>query len=396
MKIVGITGTNGKTTTAWLVEWALRNAGMAVGSVGTLGIQRHGERHPSGYTTPPWSRLRRTLDEMRAVGTDVVAMEVTSIGLDRGRVDAVAFDVGVFTNIDRDHVDYHGSLDAYRRSKARLFTELLRAPGGPPRALMCADDPAWPHLGPPRDRWLYGFAPRADIRICDVKPDRGATLVTMTTPYGAGCVRSTLFGRHNATNLAAALGCCLLLGVGLEDALEGLSLAPLVPGRLECVDDTADVKAYVDYAHTPGALEAALTAVRSTTRGELWVVFGCGGGRDRGKRPEMGRVAECFADQVVLTSDNPRHEPPVRIAEHVLSGMRARPTRLELDRARAIDWTVRAANEGDVVLIAGRGHEPFQITAHGRTPLDDCNLTRRALSRRRAGPIPSPTGRRAG
>jgi UDP-N-acetylmuramyl-tripeptide synthetase len=378
VKVVGITGTNGKTTVTNLVDGALRALGRRSGRVGTIGAVVDGADRPSSLTTPEAPQLQALLAEARDAGVEVVTLEASSIGLAQRRVDAIPFHLGVFTNLSRDHLDFHGDMDAYAAAKARLFRDLLREAGGAPRALLCGDDPAWLRMRPPEDRWLYGFGGGCDLRIARAELGPGGMALQVATPAGEVRVESPLVGRHNALNLAAALGCCLCLGVDAGEAAAALGEVGGVAGRLEPVANDRGLLVLVDYAHTPDALEAAMTAVREVATGELWVVFGCGGDRDRGKRVAMGEVVARLADWPVVTSDNPRSEDPRQIVYEVLSGM-DRVVRVELDRAEAIRWTLDHARPGDAVLVAGKGHESYQEIDGVRHPFDDRDVAARAL-----------------
>ncbi len=380
VRVVGVTGTNGKTTVCTLLDDLVRRCGVRSARVGTTGWVVDGAPRPSRLTTPEAPALQGLLAELRDDGIGLVAMEVSSIGLVQHRVDGIGFELGVFTNLSRDHLDFHGDMDAYAAAKGRLFGELLRPAGGSPRALLCADDPAWTRMGAPADRWTYGFAAGADVRIDDAQPRSGGTALSLATPLGPVQTVVPLPGRHNAVNAAATVGAALLLGLDRDTVAAELPRVPAVRGRLEPVG-SADVHVYVDYAHTPDALSAAIAAASSVGSGKVWVVFGCGGDRDPGKRADMGRVAQT-ADRVVVTSDNPRSEDPLRIVDAILAGMDDAPALAEPDRRRAICWAVAEADPGDVVLIAGKGHETTQIVAGRALPFDDRAVARAALEAR--------------
>ncbi len=381
MKVIGVTGTNGKTTITTLVEEALLGMGVPAGRIGTTGIRVNGEALPSALTTPEAPELQAALAQMREAGVRAVLIEASSIGQVQRRLDQIPFHLGVFTNLTRDHLDHHGTMAAYRDAKAGLF-QRLRAPGGPPRALLFGDDPAWPGLGPPADHWLYGEGEGHALRLVAWRADAQGLALEVNTPHGAGTLRSPLVGHYNALNLVAALGCLLTLDVPLSDALAALGAVRGVPGRLERVDHPGGPLVLVDYAHTPDALTGVLDAVRGATRGRLFVVFGCGGDRDAGKRPEMGRAAEAGADVVVVTSDNPRSEDPQAIVDATLSGMDSPPAHVALDRAAAIGWALAAAGPDDAVLIAGKGHETTQEIGGVKHPFDDRAVARAWLEGR--------------
>jgi UDP-N-acetylmuramyl-tripeptide synthetase len=384
LPVVGVTGTNGKTTVTTLVEQAFAAGGVPVGRIGTTGITIAGAVSPAAFTTPEAPELQAVLAEMVAKGCRAAVMEVSSIGLAQRRVDGIPFAVAAFTNFTQDHLDFHGTMEAYREAKARLFRELLRPPGGLPRALLCRDDPAWTAMDAPADRWTYGVgAPVSDrdVALRVASGDGATTLLDGHTPLGACTLATGLVGRHNVANLAGALGILLLLGVPLPDAAVWLSAAKGAPGRLERVPDPAGGRmVLVDYAHSDDALANVLPAARALTAGTVTVVFGCGGDRDKGKRPKMGAVAEALADRVVVTTDNPRSEDPAAIAGEILAGLTS-PGRalVELDRERAIGLALAGAGPGDVVLVAGKGHETYQ-EAHGvRRPFDDREVAARWL-----------------
>ncbi len=380
LAVVGVTGTNGKTTVTTLVDGALRALGWRTGRIGTTGNAVDGVIRPSAFTTPEAPELQRLLAEMRDEGVRAVAMEVSSIGLAQRRVDGIPFHTAVFTNLTQDHLDFHGDMEQYRDAKARLFRELLRPVGGPPRALLCADDPAWSAMGAPRDRWTYGTAPGADLRILSMSPTDAGMRIGLETPLGRTTLDTALVGTYNAQNVVAAVGVLLTLGVALDAAARAVGGAPGAPGRLERVAGRSDVLAVVDYAHTEDALANVLRAVRAVTRGRLWVVFGCGGDRDPGKRPRMGAVAECLADAVVVTSDNPRSEDPAAIAAAVTAGMRP-GARVVLDRAEAIGWAASQLRDGDAIVVAGKGHETYQQIRGIDHPFDDREVLAAALVR---------------
>jgi UDP-N-acetylmuramoyl-L-alanyl-D-glutamate--2,6-diaminopimelate ligase len=382
LPVVGITGTNGKTTIASLLAGALDAVGRPAARAGTLGTSGGGLQTPGSLTTPEAPELMAWLAAMRDRGVTAAAMEVSSIGLSQHRVDGIAFHAAVFTNLTRDHLDFHGTMEAYGAAKARLFRELLRPAGGLPRALLCGEDPAHVLMGAPADRWLYGAGSGMDVALEELRLGSEGIACTVHTPVGSAHVRSPMLGRHNALNLAAAVGAAALLGEDVASVGEALAAVAGVPGRLEVVPNAAGLVVAVDYAHTPDALAIALQASREASSGAVWVVFGCGGDRDAGKRPEMGRVAELGADRVVLTSDNPRSEDPAVILADIRRGMGAAPARVEPDREAAIAWAIGQAAPGDAVLVAGKGHETYQEGANGRLAFDDRVVCRRALGGR--------------
>jgi UDP-N-acetylmuramoyl-L-alanyl-D-glutamate--2,6-diaminopimelate ligase len=379
--VVGVTGTNGKTTVTTLVEGALIATGRAAARAGTTGWFIGGTRRPSELTTPEAPGLQSFLADAADAGCAAVALEVSSIGLDQHRVTGTRFHTAVLTNLRRDHLDYHGTVDAYIEAKARLFDDLLRPAGGPPRVLLCGEEPQRGRMSAPSDCWTYGFGDD-DITLTQFTQGGRGMVLSLQTPKGTARLSSSLVGRYNALNLAAALGVLLTLGLDPQEAADGLAAVPGVPGRLETVPNAEGLVVLVDYAHTADALEAALSAVRGVVEGRVWVVFGCGGDRDPGKRPEMGRVAEALSDEVVVTSDNPRSEDPRQIVDAILAGMSAAPSHVEVDRRAAIHWTIDAASPGDAVLVAGKGHETYQDIAGTRIAFDDRIVAAEALAQR--------------
>lgn len=390
--LVGITGTNGKTTVAYLVEALLTAAGFNVGVIGTVNCRYRGHVLPSPVTTPESLDLQAMLAMMVAAGVTHVVMEVSSHGIDQQRIGGCHFDVGVFTNLSQDHLDYHGTMDAYAACKARFFSDHL-------------------FQGPKQDRaWavVNGFSPQGR-QMAAIRPER--TLVVGKEPAAglrvevlalslsrtvgkvhgtAGCfdLNSPLVGGHNLENLLCAAGVGQVLGLGPELIGEALSRCTGAPGRLERVADPGGRHVFVDYAHSPDALERVLATLQNLGRTRIVTVFGCGGDRDRGKRPLMGEIAARASDLVVVTSDNPRSEDPMAIIAEILPGVTkvmgpalpsaraalaagARGAVVEPDRRRAIRLAVAAARPGDTVLIAGKGHETYQLVGERVLAFDD-------------------------
>ena len=387
MTTVGVTGTNGKTSTVQLLAQAWTLRGQKAGTVGTLGAGVWPKIVPTGFTTPLVLRLHALLAELRDEGAQAVAMEVSSHALDQGRVDGVHFDVGVFTNLTRDHLDYHGDMASYGAAKARLFDwpglraaavnlddafgrELFAAVGGKVHAI--------------------GFSSRgaagASVRAEDLHLDGRGIRFMLHAGGQAHPVRSPLLGRFNVDNLLAVAA--TLFALGMAPALVAETLSQLVPvdGRMNRLGGEAGQPLVViDYAHTPDALEQALASLRGHTAGRLLCVFGCGGERDTGKRPQMAAIAERLADRVVVTDDNPRREDGDAIVAGILSGF-ADPSRVvvQRDRARAIALAIAEAGADDVVLVAGKGHEPYQEIDGIRHPFDDTEVARDLLRARAA------------
>ncbi len=371
LRVVGVTGTNGKTTVTTIVEHAWRAAGRRCARVGTTGWSVDGEPRSTRFTTPEAPDLQALLAELRDRDIERLAIEISSIGLSQHRVEGVQLQTAVFTNLTRDHLDFHGTFEEYRRAKARIF-DLLRPTGGAPRALLCRDDPAWSVLGAPCDAWTYGRDTAADVVIRSIRCGAEQMDISFRTPAGDTMVCTPLVGAFNALNLGAALGILLLDGLKLDEAAAALGSVPGVPGRLEVVPNPRGVRVLVDYAHTDDALAQVLGTVREVTEGEVWVVFGCGGDRDATKRSLMGGVASRLADRVVVTSDNPRTEDPLHIIGDILSGIADGVNYdVEPNREEAIRLAVSSAAPGDVVLIAGKGHETTQTIGTEVRPFDD-------------------------
>ncbi len=386
LAVVGVTGTNGKTTTACLLEHALAALGARPARLGTLGFSINGEVRGGTLTTPQVDDVARFMAEARDGGSTHFVMEVSSHALDQRRVLGVRFAVAAFTNLTQDHLDYHASMEAYGAAKRRLFTELA-----PAHSVINVDDAYGADIAREVTSALSvgREAENAKLRVLSFSQSRDGLRAELSLDGKTFSLSSRLVGLHNLDNLLLALGCLISLGYGPEAAAGGLSEAPSVPGRLERCDGPGDdVIVLVDYAHTPDALSRAIAAVRGLTSGDLICVFGCGGDRDRTKRPLMGRVAGELASRVIVTSDNPRSEEPARIIEDILPGLEGSQARVfvDVDRASAIATAIREARAGDVVLLAGKGHETYQLIGSRVLDFDDRVEAKRALEgRRRAG-----------
>ncbi|MET0793321.1 MAG: UDP-N-acetylmuramoyl-L-alanyl-D-glutamate--2,6-diaminopimelate ligase [Polyangiaceae bacterium] len=383
LAMVGITGTNGKTTTAWLVERALASVGKKPARLGTVGFAFDGQSVDSALTTPEADDISRLAARTRDAGGTHFIMEVSSIALSLERVGALHFQVAAFSNLTQDHLDFHGTLAEYGAAKARLLTELM-----PEASVINVDDPFGEKLAQRAHGRVLRVSKRrdADVYPKEFSLDDGGIRGRVVTPAGEVKLASRLVGEHNLDNLLLSLGILLALGVDSQLAANALGEAPQVPGRLERCDEPGDdVLVLVDYAHTPDALERVLIATRSLTQGRVLCVFGCGGDRDPQKRPRMGAAVGRLADYAYLTNDNPRTEDPQKIAASVEVGLREMDGQyeVELDRARAIERAVLRAQRGDVVLIAGKGHEPYQLIGAESFPFDDRVEARLALSARR-------------
>lgn len=370
LRLVGVTGTNGKTTTTWLLRHLL-GARWGAASIGTLGvILEDGSPFPGGesLTTPGPVDMARVLRELVDRGVGAVAMEVSSHALDQGRVHALRFDAAIFTNLTRDHLDYHGTEEAYVGAK-RSLVGMLREGGA---AVLNADDGAWSGLGDEAPRALDYAIERdgAAVRAEQVELGPFGARFRLVTPTGVAKVELPLLGGFNVYNALGAAGAALALGFEVDEVASLLESAPQVPGRLEKVAD-APCTVLRDYAHTPDALERVLTALRPLVPGRLIVVFGAGGDRDRGKRPLMGAVAEQWADIPIVTSDNPRTEDPELIIAEIEAGMPARRHLRVTDRRAAIARALEIARPEDLVLLAGKGHETYQIVGKEKLPFDE-------------------------
>ncbi|MEN8376262.1 MAG: UDP-N-acetylmuramoyl-L-alanyl-D-glutamate--2,6-diaminopimelate ligase [Gemmatimonadota bacterium] len=378
MTLVGVTGTNGKTTTVSLLRHVL---GADAASLGTLGVGREGgsSAAESALTTPGPVQLAATLARLADEGVRQLAMEVSSHALDQGRVDALRFDVAAFTNLSRDHLDYHGDEDAYRASKIGLL-DLVAEHG---IAVYNADEPAWDAVDawPGRRLSFSQHADKASVCADGVVPHGAGVDFRILAPAGSADVGLPLVGGFNVENALAAATCALALGRDLGEVAERLSRAPQTPGRLERIA-ARPCPVLRDYAHTPAALGRALEALRPLTDGRLIVLFGAGGDRDRGKRPEMGRVAQQGADIAVVTSDNPRTEDPDAIIDDIAAGMRDGYLR-EVDRRAAIRLALETARPGDLILLAGKGHETYQVVGTEKSPFDEKEIVAALLGAER-------------
>ncbi len=379
MGVVGVTGTNGKTTTTWLVRSMLEQAGKRCGMLGTIEYDDGARCTPSKLTTPSPAMSARWLGRMIEHETRHVAMELSSHALSQSRTEGIDLDVAVLTNITHDHLDYHRDFDSYRRAKARIF-QLLKSGGA---AVVNVDDPAAAQLVSevPAQTQLrtIGIDQSADINATITLLDHAGTTFRVLAGAQEVEMRTSLVGRHNVSNCLCAIAAGLHLGLTLEQCRDGIAALTHVPGRLQQVNPGGRFAVYVDYAHTPDAVSRAVGTVRQTTLGKVICVIGAGGDRDRAKRPLMARAAQ-VADTIVLTSDNPRSEEPLEIIQQMLSGIESQTNvHVEPDRRRAIAWAIERASAGDVVLVAGKGHETVQEIAGERFPFDDVAVCRECL-----------------
>jgi UDP-N-acetylmuramoyl-L-alanyl-D-glutamate--2,6-diaminopimelate ligase len=381
LTLIGVTGTNGKTTTTGLLRHLL-NDHQTAGSIGTLGaFDGQGNSVPStagALTTPGPIDLQGTFAALMSRGVGQVVMETSSHSLDQGRLDGVGFAAGVFTNFTRDHLDYHGSMEAYLAAKLRL-SALLQPRGV---EVVNLDEDAWRALRDRSSRMTFGLNPAADVRASGVVLDASGSRFHLTGRFGAADAMLPLLGDFNVANALAAAATGLALELPLSQVVERLATAPQVPGRMERIADSPCV-ILRDYAHTPDALERALTTLRPLTAGRLITVFGCGGDRDRGKRPLMGRIAAQLSDLAIATSDNPRTEDPGAIIDDIERGMGGVPHLRIPDRLTAIHTALGEARIGDTILLAGKGHETYQVIGTTKIAFDEREIVQEAVRGKR-------------
>jgi UDP-N-acetylmuramoyl-L-alanyl-D-glutamate--2,6-diaminopimelate ligase len=381
LTLIGVTGTNGKTTTTGLIRHLFNDAGQA-GSIGTLGAF-DGTDQPvtstaGSLTTPGPLDLQATLAAMLERGVSHVVMETSSHSLDQGRLDGLTFAAGVFTNLTRDHLDYHGTMEAYLASKLRL-SSLLHLEG---IEVVNQDEAAWSALPPRMPRITFGIDSAADVRATGVVLDSRGSRFLLNGRFGSLEASLPLLGDFNVANALAAAATALGLGRPMAQVVERLACAPQVPGRMERISDTPCI-VLRDYAHTPDALERALTSLRPLTAGRLIAVFGCGGDRDRGKRAIMGRLAAQLSDLAIATSDNPRTEDPGAIIDDIEQGMGGMPHLRIVDRLAAIHAALGEGRPGDTILLAGKGHETYQVIGTEKFPFDEREIVQEAVRGKR-------------
>ena len=390
LTVAGITGTNGKTTCAWLLAQALQHSNRPAAYIGTLGFGVPPSVTPTEHTTPDAVSVHRQLAELRQAGAECVCMEVSSHALDQGRVAAVRFNTAAFTNLTRDHLDYHGTMQAYGAAKARLFDwpsltcRVINIDDAFGASLAAQPSSARLVITTRAARALPAeFVTAQFVRAIAVRPESTGLTIRIESSWGDASLAVPLIGEFNVDNVLTVLAVLLAWNLPLAQAVAALASCRAPSGRMELFGGGASSPlAIVDYAHTPDALAKALQAARLHCRGELRVVFGCGGDRDPGKRPQMGRVAESLADDVIITDDNPRTEDPARIISDILGGLRDRQSALvEHDRAKAIRTAVQRSRADDVVLIAGKGHEDYQIIGTQRRAFSDQAVVSDALRR---------------
>ncbi len=396
LRMIGVTGTNGKTTTTYVVKTMLEAVNRQVGLIGTVAYLVGKESIPASHTTPGALELQKLFARMVEARMDTVVMEVSSHALALERTAGSEFDVAVFTNLTQDHLDFHLDMERYFQAKLRLFTELGQAGASKPRkrAIINVDDPWGARISQACTVpvWTYGLRQQADLRAEDVTLSAAGTSFTLRSPLGNCSIQSRLVGEHNVYNLLAAIGVVLQEGLTLDQVLSAVGAVSHVPGRFERVEAGQDFTVVVDYAHTEDALVRLLAAAQALRTGRIITVFGCGGDRDRTKRPKMGRAAVQYSDMVILTSDNPRTEDPAAILREVEVGVKEALAerghvhyRMIADRRAAIESAIREANTGDMVLIAGKGHEDYQILGTTKHHFDDREVARDAIGTLRPG-----------
>lgn len=390
----GVTGTNGKTSITYILEHLLNKGQLAAGVIGTidhhLNVDGEKTQWPSQHTTPDPILLQRRLKEMKDLGAKALAMEVSSHGLDQGRVQGLAFNTVIFTNLTRDHLDYHSSMEEYFRAKQKLFTDLLWDSGKTPLfAIVNRDDPWGLRLRVCSNAglWTYGTTKEADFRFqMKAQSFEGAEFL-LTTPLGELTCKIPLCGVHNVANVVAAIAGVASIGISPEQAVRFLKDFEGVPGRLQRIPDSKGRFVFVDYAHTPDGLENTLKTLfeirnQSSSTSRVFALFGCGGDRDRGKRPQMAAIAEKYADRIFVTSDNPRSENPDSILQEIDRGFSEQgkqKRQMEVDRRKAIQLAAAELKAGDVLVIAGKGHETYQIVGTETKSFSDFEEGRKAL-----------------
>lgn len=387
LKLAGVTGTNGKTTTAFLLHHLMKRSWHRAGVIGTVIVDDGEESKPARFTTPGPVELNGLLARMADHGCRGAAMEVSSHGIDQKRIDGIAFDAAIFTNLTQDHLDYHGTLDAYAATKFSWFEALAADPlGKKPVAVVNFDDGHGEKLvallGDRLPVIRYGFNVHCDFRANNFRQSARGMEFELAAKGKSYLVRAPLIGRFNVYNSLAALAAASALKIPLRDAVAALADAPQVPGRMELCGSRDGVTVFVDYAHTPDALENACRTLKELQPRRLITVFGCGGDRDKGKRPLMGKAASELSDACILTSDNPRSEDPEAVLKDIEAGMTGGRYKTVTDRAEAIRIAIHAAGKGDIVLIAGKGHETYQQFADRTIDFDDRREARRALAER--------------
>ena len=398
MKVIGITGTNGKTTSTYLIEAALKRAGDKAGVIGTVTWRYAGKEIDAPNTTPMALELQELLGDMKKSGVSCVVMEVSSHACDQSRIKCVDFDVAAFTNLTRDHLDYHHDIETYYQAKKRFFSEYLNESCKSNKtAVINIDDEHGARLAEEikssgHKIVTFGFSKAAEMRIENLVSSTAGNKFDIVSKDGKISISSKLCGRFNASNVTLAFACLTAAGIDSSVAKAGVESLTRVHGRLDPVENDSGISVFVDYAHTPDALENVISTIREISKARLITVFGCGGDRDRTKRPVMGRIAASMSDVVIVTSDNPRTENAAAIIGEIIPGVResgmqafgrdGRGFLVEEDRFTAIERAISLAKEGDVILIAGKGHENYQIIGKEKRHFDDRETAKEILKRK--------------
>jgi UDP-N-acetylmuramoyl-L-alanyl-D-glutamate--2,6-diaminopimelate ligase len=398
MNLIGITGTNGKTTTSYVLESILKEEGRNVGVIGTINYRYKEKSFQTSLTTPESNDLMKIMGEMRDAGVTDIIIEASSHSLEQGRVRGLNWSRALFTNFSRDHLDYHSTMEEYFKAKSSLFSSLKQNGEGQVKAIINMDDPKGRVLEKiaKASTVRYGLGDNCFVRAADIRSSAEGLHFQLATPAGDIPITSTLFGQMNVYNILAAAAVAFSLDIDLNTISRGIQRLAFVPGRLQYVTNKQGLSVFVDYAHSTDALKKVLQTVKQLTKGRLITVFGCGGDRDKGKRPDMGKVAGMYSDCAIITSDNPRGESPAKIADEVETGVKEsglkrieldlspkeRGYEIILDRRKAIRTAVKIAHKegGDIILIAGKGHEKYQITGNRKRHFDDVEEVELATS----------------
>ncbi|RXY99360.1 UDP-N-acetylmuramoyl-L-alanyl-D-glutamate--2,6-diaminopimelate ligase [Fictibacillus sp. S7] len=383
LHLIGVTGTNGKTTTSHLIEQIFADAGKRTGMIGTIDMKINGVSHKVSNTTPESLFLQKAFKEMNDQKVEAAVMEVSSHALDMGRVRGCDYDIAVFTNLTQDHLDYHKDMETYLRAKGLLFAQLGNTYAGKKEkiAILNRDDKASKEFEKMTAAQIltYGIEQKSDIMAKDIKVTGKGTTFTLVTPFEEKQVSLKLVGKFSVYNVLAAVSATLLSGIPIDSIIRTMENVKGVPGRFETVDEGQCFTVIVDYAHTPDSLENALVTVKEFAVGKVISVVGCGGDRDRTKRPLMAKIAAEYSDIAIFTSDNPRTEDPEAILQDMQAGVEDREYKVILDRRDAINYAVNLAEENDIILIAGKGHETYQIIGKDVLDFDDRKVAAEAI-----------------